>query len=112
MARIVSRTRERIGGAFLLALGVWLTLYGWHVVAEQGWFNMAGAVFGPTSIVLGASLLAFTGYQNERIARGEDPEALQGWAMLTPRWKAVAVVSVGPGLLNYMAMQSGVTPVL
>ncbi len=108
----VSRTKERLGGVLLLIVGVWLTVFGWRVVAEQGWFNVAGSAMGPASIVMGLALLAFPGYRSERAARGEDPEALQGWAMLTPRWKGVTVAALGLGLLNIAAMYFGVSPVL
>jgi len=108
----LTNTQNTLWGTFLLALGVWLTLYGWQVVAEDGWFNVAGTIFGPATILLGALLVAFPGYRNGRLARGEDPEALQGWAMLMPRWKVVTVIAIGLGLFNYMAMQPGVTPVL
>jgi len=106
----ISRTRERLGGAVLLAVGLWLTVYGWHAAAAQGWFNPAGALFGPAGIVLGAALLAVPGYRTERTARGEDISALQGWALLTPRWRVVTALALGLGALNWLLIEVGRAP--
>ena len=109
---MIPRAKERLGGAVLLALGVALTRYGWHVVATQGWFNVAGTWMGPACAAMGAALLAFPGYRSERAARGEDVDALQGLALLTPRWRVVLAVALALGALNHVLALTGHTPVL
>ena len=104
------RTRERIGGAFLLAIGLWLILYGWHVAAMRVWFNVVGAMMGPGAAVVGLALLLVPGYRIERAARGKNLDALEGWALLTPRWRMITLGGLALGLLNWLLMRLGLTP--
>jgi hypothetical protein len=54
--------------------------------------------------IIGTSLTIFPGYREERIARGEDISKLQGWALITMRWKIILVVALIAGGINWVAL--------
>ncbi|MBZ5516123.1 MAG: hypothetical protein LAN62_15000 [Acidobacteriia bacterium] len=60
----------------------------------------------PAVFVLGLGIIAFPGYKEERIARGEDISRLQGWRLITPRWWAILIVALLAGAANYFLLSS------
>lgn len=107
---MISRTNERLGGAFLLLVGLGLFWLVWGQAADTGRFNVAGAMFAPFGVIVGAALLAMPGYRTERAMRGEDVDALKGWDALTPRWRIVTIAAVVAGLVHVVAIAQGLTP--
>lgn len=97
---MISRQKERFGGAFIATIGVILTFVSWHSAIYEGSFSIKAGFGGPAFAILGIALLLFPGYQSERIARGEDISQLSGAQLLTPRWWGVLAVALGSGILN------------
>ena len=106
----LSRTRERLGGAFLLAGGIGLFWLVWHQEATTGRYNIAGAMFAPFGLIAGAALLAMPGYRTERAMRGESMDGLTGWQALTPRWRLVTAAALAAGLLHVALLSGGLSP--
>lgn len=81
-----------------------MTAWGWYTLLTAGsfWPN-ASAIF-PAFTVLGLALILFPGYQEERLARGEDVSGLSGTQLLTPRWWAVLAVALAAGAGNFAWM--------
>jgi hypothetical protein len=102
---MVSRQKERFGGAFIATMGIILTYWSWHSAISVGSFSLKAGFAGPAFAILGIALLLFPGYQSERIARGEDISKLTGAQLLTPRWWGVLAVSLGSGLINLAVLK-------
>ncbi|WP_208099092.1 hypothetical protein [Nostoc sp. 106C] len=103
---MVSRTVERFGGFFIASIAAALTIWNWDLALHKGYFYLKVSIIGPSFFVLGLGLILFPGYQQERIARGEDITNLKGLELLTPRWWAILVISLGLGLGNWLIMLS------
>lgn len=98
------RLKQRLGGLFIALLGAGGTALVWYTAVGRGeFFEKASMVF-PAFLVLGVALIIFPGYREERIARGEDISRLQGWQLLTPRWRWILVVGILVGLGNYFLL--------
>lgn len=102
---MISRQKERFGGAFIATIGAVLTFVSWHSAIYEGSFSIKAGFGGPAFAILGIALLLFPGYQSERIARGEDISQLSGAQLLTPRWWGVLAVSLGSGLINLAVLK-------
>ena len=97
--KLVSRGQQRIGGVFIALVGIAGAVYQWRVAMETGSFLLF-AVALPGFAVLGLALLAIPGYREERAARGEDTAALNGFALITPRWWIVLAAALAAGIAN------------
>ena len=102
---MVSRQKERFGGAFIATMGAILTYLSWHSAISEGSFSLKAGFGGPAFAIIGIALLLFPGYQSERIARGEDISQLTGAQLLTPRWWGVLAVALGSGLINLAVLK-------
>ena len=102
---MVSRQKERFGGAFIATMGAILTYLSWHSAISEGSFSLKAGFGGPAFAIIGIALLLFPGYQSERIARGEDISQLSGAQLLTPRWWGVLAVALGSGLINLAVLK-------
>ena len=91
--RQVSRPVQQLGGLFIAAMGVFLTWQVWQVAHTGKYFMSVGAA-GPAFCVMGLALIAFPDSRTERRARGESLVGLEGWALLTPRWRVVSVIGI------------------
>ena len=60
--------------------------------------------YGWLAAAVGLGLVAFKGYRQERIERGEDISGLEGAALITPRWWGVLAVGGVAGLVNFGRM--------
>lgn len=92
------RTKERVGGVILAAAGAALVAFTWRSALADGAASRKAAMLGPAVMVLGLALLIMPGYRTERLARGEDLQALSGAALITPRWWGVLVVALAAGI--------------
>jgi hypothetical protein len=102
---MVSRQKERFGGAFIATIGAVLTYWSWYSAISAGSFSLKAGFGGPAFAILGVALLLFPGYKSERVARGEDISQLSGAQLLTPRWWGVLAVSLGGGVLNLAVLK-------
>jgi hypothetical protein len=83
------------------AVGTWWV---WYTALSEGTlYDKASMVF-PAFGVVGLGLTLFSGYREERLARGEDISRMQGWQLLTPRWWAIVIGAVLVGLGNYVLL--------
>lgn len=103
----VPRNRQRVGGVLIALLGLYLASIPWHQAATEAAFSFKAALLGPAFTVLGLALVAWPGYKEERLARGEDISALQGSALITPRWWGVLVVALASGGAYVLALRNG-----
>jgi len=92
---------RRLAGLAITAGGVYMTRLAWVQAARDGSFSSLGGFGGPAFAALGLGLALFKGYRQERLERGEDISKLQGFSLLTPRWKAVLAVALFAGLANF-----------
>lgn len=98
--KLVSRGWQRVGGAAIVAVCLIGLAIQWQSAAETGTFRLGFAVALPAFAVLGLALVLIPGYREERAARGEDTSALDGMALITPRWWVVLVLGFAAGLAN------------
>ena len=91
--RQVSRPVHQLGGLFIAVVGMLLTWQVWQVARTGKYFMSVGAA-GPAFCVMGLALIAFPDSRTERRARGESLVGLEGWALLTPRWRIVTVLGI------------------
>lgn len=82
-----------MGGLFIAALGAFLTWQVWQV-AHTGKYFLSVGTTGPAFVVMGLALIAFPDSRTERRERGESLVGLEGWALLTPRWRVVTVIGI------------------
>lgn len=101
---MTSRLKQRLGGVLIALLGACGTAHVWYTAFHEGlFFEKASGMF-PAFFVLGGALILFPGYREERIARGEDISGMQGWKLLTLRWRIVLIVALGVGIGNYILL--------
>jgi hypothetical protein len=101
-----SRWKQQVGGLLLMLIGGGFWAWGWYTSINKGYFYRKASVLFPAIFVLGLGLLAFPGYKEERIARGEDISGLSGIRLLTPRWRAILVIALIAGFGNYLLLSS------
>jgi hypothetical protein len=90
----------------LIALiGAWGTVYSWYDAVHNGELYEKCSYFMPVFLVLGIAAILFPGYKEERMARGEDIAGLQGWKLLTPRWRVAMIVALILGFGNYILLR-------
>jgi hypothetical protein len=97
--------KQRLGGAFITLIGAWGTVYSWYDAVHNGELYEKFSSFMPFFLVLGIAVIFLPGYREERIARGEDIAGLQGWKLLTPRWRVVTIVALVLGFGNYFLLR-------
>ena len=100
------RWKQQLGGLFFVLLGGGFWAWGWYTAINKGYYGRNASMLFPAVFFLGIGLLAFPGYKEERIARGEDIAGLSGIQLLTPRWWAILVVALIAGLGNYILLSS------
>ncbi len=104
--KLVPRGRQRMGGVFIALVGLVGAVYQWRVTAETGSFLVFAALALPAFAVLGIALLLVPGYREERAAKGEDTTALDGFALITPRWWAVFALALAAGIANALLLSA------
>jgi len=98
------RSKQKIGGIVIAAVGFVFTLWGWYTAIGKGYYYPKASMIMACFFIIGLSLIVFPGYKEERIACGEDISKLQGWALLTLRWKIILVVALITGGINFLAL--------
>jgi ABC-type Fe3+-siderophore transport system permease subunit len=101
---MTQRTKERLGGLFIMAVGAGLTWFNWHIAYSEQHYYPKAAMLGPAFFVLGLGLALFPGYRTERLTRGEDLAGVSGLKLLTPRWWLILVVALVAGGCNWYLM--------
>ena len=91
--RQVSRPVQQLGGLFIAAMGAFLTWQVWQVAHTGKYFMSVGAA-GPAFAVMGLALIAFPDSRTERRERGESVVGLEGWDLLTTRWRLITGIGV------------------
>ncbi|HEV7589270.1 MAG TPA: hypothetical protein VGO40_14235 [Longimicrobium sp.] len=102
-----SRLAQGIVGLFIAALGGWLTWLAWHQTLRDAEFSLRASFLGPAFVVLGLGLAAFGGYREERLARGDGLEGLQGFRVLTPRWWGLLALAFASAAAYTVALWQG-----
>ena len=103
----VPRRKQQAGGLLIAALGTGLAAVAWRQADTEGRFSMAGSMLGPAFAVVGLALVAWPGYKEERLARGEDISALDGAQLLTPRWWGVLAAAFLAAGAYVLALRGG-----
>jgi hypothetical protein len=101
------RWAQGVFGLLIAALGGWMTWLAWHQAARDAEFSLRASFLGPAFVVLGFGLAAFGGYREERLARGESLEGLEGLRLLTPRWWGVLVLAFASAAVFTLALWRG-----
>jgi hypothetical protein len=96
-----SRQQQKLGGLFILIIGIGFTLWNWHNLLAHGFYYRKTALIFPMFAVIGLGLIIFPGYREERLAKGENIENLSGLRLLTPRWWAILGAALLAGGLNW-----------
>lgn len=104
--RQVSRPVQRLGGLLIAVLGGFLTWQVWQVAHTQKYFLSVGAA-GPAFVVMGLTLVVFPDSRTERRDRGESLEGLEGWDLLTLRWRIVTVIGLLLTVAYFFLLKGG-----
>ena len=102
-----SRLVQGIAGAFIAGCGVFMAWIAWNQTVRDAEFSMRGSMLGPAFLVIGLGLAAFGGYKEERLARGESLEGLEGMQLITPRWWGVLVLALAAAAAYTFALWQG-----
>jgi hypothetical protein len=102
-----SRRAQGIVGVFIAAMGGWLSWLAWHQTVRDAEFSLRASFLGPAFVVLGLGLAAFGGYREERLARGDGLEGLQGFRVITPRWWAMLALAFLAAAAFTVALRQG-----
>jgi hypothetical protein len=102
-----SRLAQGVVGVCIAAMGGWLTWLSWHQSVRDAEFSLRASMLGPAFVVLGLGLAAFGGYREERLARGESLEGLDGFNVLTTRWWVVLALALAAAAAYTVALWQG-----
>ena len=102
-----SRLFQGIAGAFVFAVGVGVLWLDWLGAVRYATFSPGGAFLGSLMAAAGFGLMAFGGYREERIARGERVEGLEEKQLVTPRWWGVLAGGLVFGAVYAVALWQG-----
>jgi hypothetical protein len=97
---MVSRRNERLGGLFMAAIGVMLTIWTWRSALDRERYSLMAAIGAPAFTIIGIALILVPGYRTERLQRGEDLDLLSSWALITARWWGILAIALGSGFIN------------
>jgi len=100
------RQKQRLFGLFLILLGAAFTAWCWYTALHTGYFYPRASMIFPACIILGAGLIIFPGYKEERIARGEDISQLNGIKLITLRWWVILIIALIASATNYFLLSS------
>ncbi len=100
------RWRQQLGGLVAALVGGALSVWTWYTAVYEGYYYDKASVIFPAFCILGLALVAFPGYREERLARGEDISALSGVRLITRRWWTILVVALAAGFANYALLSS------
>jgi hypothetical protein len=100
----MSRSKQKLGGVIIAAIGLIFTAWGWYTALYKGYYYPKASMIMAAFFIIGISLIIFPGYREERLARGEDISKLQGWSLITMRWKIILVVALIAGGVNWLAL--------
>jgi hypothetical protein len=103
---MVPRWKQKVGGLFMALLAAGFTGWSWYTALYRGYFYRKASMLFPAVCVLGLGIVVFPGYEEERIARGEDISRLQSWKLITPRWWAILFIALVSGGANYILLSS------
>jgi ABC-type Fe3+-siderophore transport system permease subunit len=101
-----SRQQQRLGGVLIFLIGTGFTIWNWYnLFVHEFYYRKVGLLF-PMFIIIGLGIMAFPGYREERLAKGEDIGKLRGMQLLTPRWWVILGVALLAGGFNsYLLMR-------
>jgi ABC-type Fe3+-siderophore transport system permease subunit len=102
----MSRWKQQLGGLFIALIGAGFTAWTWRTALNEGYYYLRTSIIFPAFCVIGAGLILFPGYKEERIARGEDISGMNGLGLITARWWAILVVALVVGIGNYFLLSS------
>jgi nitrate reductase NapE component len=100
------RWKQQLGGAFLMLVAGGFCAWTWYTALHEGYYYRKASFLFPAVLVLGAGLIVFPGYKEERVARGEDSSELSGLQLLTPTWWMILAVALLAGFGNYLILGS------
>ena len=103
---MMSRRKQLLGGMFMALAGAGFTGWMWYTALYHGYFYVIASMLFPAVFVIGLGSILFSGYKEERIARGEDISRLQGLKLITPRWWAILAIALIAGGLNYLLLST------
>jgi hypothetical protein len=98
---------QAIAGVFIGAMGIFLGWLFWWLATREGMFAPVGPFFAAGMVLLGFGLVAFGGFREERLRRGESLEGLTGLRLLTPRWWGLLLLWLALGALYAVALRRG-----
>jgi hypothetical protein len=101
------RRAQAIAGMLIAAGGVFAAWMAARQAGREGSFLLLGGFAGPAFAVIGLGLVAFGGYREERLRRGESLDGLTGLALLTTRWRIVLVLALAAGAAWTAALRFG-----
>ena len=102
-----SRAMQTGAGVFVAGCGVFMSWIAWKQTVRDAEFSLRASMLGPAFVVIGLGLAAFGGYKEERLARGESLEGLEGMQLLTPRWWGVLALSFAAAAAYTFALRQG-----
>lgn len=86
------RAKEKLGGLLIALMGALISYYffEWSAAKTESYAFFVIEVMGPVFLVVGGALVFVPSYRLERLGRGEDISGMEGSALVTPRWWAIA----------------------
>jgi ABC-type Fe3+-siderophore transport system permease subunit len=98
------RGKQRFTGFVIALVSGGMLAYLWCTAHTEGYFFVKASLTFPAFLVLGIALMIFSGYRDERLARGEDISKLKGWKLITPRWWAIVATALLASMVNYFLL--------
>lgn len=103
------RTKERLGGLFLIAIGAFLVWMTWRGIRNNGSYMVMGAWLGPVALVLGVTLQFLKsprkpGWHN--LTEPQEPLGDRIQAMPVA-WKIAGALSILAGAAHWAFIEFG-----
>ena len=97
----IKRSYQQIAGAVIALVSLGGIGLVWYTAFTKGYVLVYASMIFPAFFFVGLGTIFFKNYKTERVERGEDISEMEGWKLITARWRAILILGVLAGAANF-----------